>query len=70
MRTGTARCLGSPEVSVEPSLPAGPWGGCGGLVAVPMLSVSCRVPDLRPPRVPLCQRPLPQQQSVGVRWGV
>lgn len=31
MRTGTARCLGSPEVSVEPSLPAGPWGGCGGV---------------------------------------
>lgn len=61
---GAQRCLWSPLCLLVRG------GAVGGLVAVPMLSVSCRVPDLRPPRVPLCQRPLPQQQSVGVRWGV
>lgn len=63
--------LGSVWGGPEPSSPPGGPQGCvravlGLVMAVPMVPVTCRVPNLRPPRVPLRQRPLPQQQSMGM----
>lgn len=67
-REGSWQVCGKGGIGEPCLLPQRLWG-CEGSSG-PDCSPPRRVPDVRPPRVPLRQRALPEQRTVGVRWRV